>query len=388
MQSDKKLNRSFLSTKAWEREPVTGRGSADVKRFELPSLERGKLSFSGHERNHLFQNKRGARFQDISSVSGLDTPKDSRTFAIWDFDRDGWQDLVLLNINTPVLSIYRNQLGESKNNSEVSSAMIALQFVGGSANDQPSTQFGCRDGYGVKAILKVGDQTMVGELQCGEGLAAQNSKTMWFGIGENEMVESIEIRWPLGGTQKIENVSANTLVTVFENAEESVDKTGFEKTPYLVNRASSDDAINDRVDMQRFSGPLESEAPLRVYLSMATWCPNCSRELPQLKQLRDRFSDSEVAMVGVPIDDTETDDDLRRYVTANQPPYQLNGQWDRGPREAFKQLITEQFRKDLLPATIVTDGQGRVLEVLAGVPTVSDIARSLKTASQRMADSR
>ena len=50
-------------------------------------------SQTGNERNHLFLNRAGARFVDISPLSGMDTPADSRTFVLWDYDRDGWQDV-------------------------------------------------------------------------------------------------------------------------------------------------------------------------------------------------------------------------------------------------------------------------------------------------------
>ena len=109
MQSDKQLDPSFVSNKSWDKAYTTDGKPQDIKRFKLPSLERGKISFSGKERNHLFQNAQGREFHDISGISGIDTPQDGRTFAVWDYDRDGWQDIALLNINTPVLSLYRNQ---------------------------------------------------------------------------------------------------------------------------------------------------------------------------------------------------------------------------------------------------------------------------------------
>ncbi len=163
MQSDEHLDASFVLAKSWESEPVTGRSPGEVKRFELPSLERGKLSFSGNERNHLFQNINGEEFRDVSGISGLDTPQDGRTFAVLDYDRDGWQDIALLSINTPVLSLFRNQQGliRRPEPEQQPRNMVALRFVGGNRTAQPSTEFGCRDAFGVEVSVKLADHSLM-----------------------------------------------------------------------------------------------------------------------------------------------------------------------------------------------------------------------------------
>jgi len=89
--------------------------------------EEVKLSISGKERNRLFVNREG-EFADYSGVSGLDNPADSRVFATWDFDRDGWSDIAVVNANRPVLNIYRNRIGEQVGNR---GRFIAVRFVGG-----------------------------------------------------------------------------------------------------------------------------------------------------------------------------------------------------------------------------------------------------------------
>jgi len=73
-----------------------------------PSIEEG-VSFSGHERNHLFLN-RGDRFVEASAISGLDDIADSRAFGILDFDRDGWSDFAVVNANSPLFELFRNEI--------------------------------------------------------------------------------------------------------------------------------------------------------------------------------------------------------------------------------------------------------------------------------------
>ena len=386
MQSDETLDDSFRSTKAWEKEPVTGKSSVDVKRFELPSLERGKLSFSGNERNHLFQNKSGREFQDISSVSGLDSPQDGRAFAIWDFDRDGWQDIALLNINTPVLSIYRNQLGSISDSAQANRKMIALQFVGGNATDQPSTKFSSRDGFGVKASIKLESQSFTRELRCGEGLATQNSHTMMFGIGDHDQVNSIVIQWPSGISQHLENVPAGQLIKIFENAADSADGSGFTQSRYIIEgRTAQNIKVNPHHHEQLFS-PVISQAKMAIYTSMATWCPNCENQLPQLRRLSELFTEGDLEIIGVPIDESESDEQLAEYLEKKRPPYKLDGQWSSKPREDFKRIVLDHLDQNVLPATIITSQQGEVIAVLPGVPTVSEAARQLHSLSLSKSD--
>jgi hypothetical protein len=53
-------------------------------------------------------------------------------------------------------------------------------------------------------------------LGCGEGFSSQNSNTLFFGLGENQEVESITVNWPNGIVTSMSNVAANQSITMFE----------------------------------------------------------------------------------------------------------------------------------------------------------------------------
>lgn len=372
MQSDKQLAPSFVSNKSWDTAYTVDGKPQDIKRFKLPSLERGKISFSGKERNHLFQNVNGREFQDISGISGIDTPQDGRTFAVWDYDRDGWQDIALLNINTPVLSLYRNQqssMGNSRN-------MIAVKLIGGNSKATPSTQFSSRDGFGARVSVNLSDGALTRQHRCGEGLAAQNSRYLFFGIGDNASAESIEVRWPSGKVLRLENVAAGQLVTAFEAAKESSDGSGFDISQYLI--APKPDA--KAVLTQETSVPRATNGPkseLTLFTSVATWCPNCRKQIPQLHLLRREFTKDQLGIFGAAVDEGDSKDKLRQYVLNNKPPYTLATPWRDAERKNFNRLINQELRSDVLPATVVFDKHGKMVAVLPGVPTISDIRRML-----------
>ena len=78
------MQKSVKENAAWDEDKITGKTKQELQRLRVPSIERSKMSFSGNERNHLFMNKQGESFSDVSSLSGLDEIADSRSFAIWD----------------------------------------------------------------------------------------------------------------------------------------------------------------------------------------------------------------------------------------------------------------------------------------------------------------
>ena len=151
-------------------------------------------SLNGNERNRYFSNHDGRLFTDISALSGLDNLADSRGFSILDYDRDGWQDIALVNANKPLFNLYRNEMESAG----LSGGMIAIRFVGGNRHSTPSKEFGCRDGYGARVVVNLGTEKISREHRCGDGWSTQNSSTMIVGIGSHTNVVSVAVKWPSG----------------------------------------------------------------------------------------------------------------------------------------------------------------------------------------------
>ena len=380
MQSDENLDKTYSNTIAWDKNPLTGREKQLVNRFTLPTLERGKLSFSGNERNHLFQNMNGKRFEDISGISGIDSIQDGRCFAVLDYDRDGWQDIALLNINTPVLSLFRNQQGQTSRTSK--HKMLAVKLIGGNQTDQPSAQYSSRSGIGARVTVKFADQTLVQQRNCGEGLAAQNSSTLLFGLGQNTAVDSIEVFWPSGIKQAFEGFKSGDLVTIYENQAEAHDDAGFTVQDYRATSlpaASSTAKSTAKFESRKM--PIEPKLfppKIIVFISMATWCPNCKNEIPQLKLLRDQFSSEDLDIVAIPIDPLESEEVLQSYHKQFTPPYTF-GKVE-GLKDRFSLTLQETLGLDVLPTYLIVDQQGQVLSVGAGTPTVSDLKQAMAEA--------
>lgn len=338
------------------------------------NLEDG-VSFSGHERNHLFLNRAGRDFVDASGVSALDDPADARAFAWLDFDRDGWLDLAVVNANRPLLQIFHNELSGAI---DAPRDVLAFRFAGAHREATPARGKSPRDGYGARVEVTLPDGRLVREHRAGEGFAAQNSATLLVGLGDVSRVPLVTVHWPSGLSQRIEDVPAGSLLRVDEA--EGIRVAG----PYRVDPSIA----LPEPPPPRPSGeaPLalvaaHAPAPLNVLTTMATWCEACQSDLPHVQSLRDAFPPEEVRLLGVPVDASDRPDMLEAWRARHRPVYELLvGTVGSAPVEAVRARILARLHREGIPASLVTDRAGNVLHAGWGVPTVSKL-RELRAQS-------
>lgn len=379
MRTDQKLDKSLVDNRIWQRDPTTGAVDPQLDRMEIMGTDRLRHAWSGSERNRLFVNEAGEEFLDLSLVSGLDTPSDSRSFVVWDFDRDGWQDIALVNANWPLLSVYINQLGDGDQEAN----FIALRFVGGNRAASPSDGMACRDGYGAHVTVKLSDKTLVREHRCGEGFAAQNSATMLIGLGSATTANEITVRWPSGATQSLAGIGSGKLITVYEQPLDSPTGEAFLIESYRRSRGERPLSIARNATLFAPQA-LDSQTPtpqLRLFTSTATWCEACLRAHPELERLRQLFGD-ELVIYGVPVDEFDTPEALNTYAAQHKLAYRVLTEANAADRGAFQAIIRQRLRTDAIPTSLATDSKGEVLKAWPGVPTVSDIEMLLANAKQ------
>jgi hypothetical protein len=129
-----------------------------------------------------------------------------------------------------------------------------------------------------------------------------------------------------------------------------------------------------RLTNQSGKGP---KPKLILYTTMASWCVACKTVLPQFRYLRTVFKPEELGMFGVPYDDKEGPAQLKAWVAANGPPYDLLTDLTKGTILSIKTMVIKTLRFNGVPATIVTDGNGDVLHMRWGPPSVSDLRELL-----------
>jgi len=135
-------------------------------------------------------------------------------------------------------------------------------------------------------------------------------------------------------------------------------------------------AAKDRLDL----APASCRAQLRLFTTVATWCAACRNEIGRLRHLERSFAPDRICMFAVPVDEKDDATSLGKWMNEFDPPYSLLDTLSDARVAAVKRRVREELGEGVLPATIVTDRQGRVLATVAGSPTVSDIRRLLSQA--------
>jgi hypothetical protein len=333
-------------------------------------------SLNGNERNHYFANRAGRSFADISGLAGLDNPADSRGFAVLDYDRDGWQDIALVNANEPLFNLYHNEMPAAG----LSGGMIAIRFVGGSRAASPSKQYACRDGYGARVVADLGDGKIIREHRCGDGWSTQNSPTMILGIGSQTRVPSVSARWPSGKISSTKDVPEGTLLTVYENPADAPAGESFVRAEYRTKRATPAPLVlNDKrqFPIAGLDTRAKPGARLRVYTSFTTSSESCKSLLPAQRRLREELGNEGVDLIAVPVDEADDNSKLAAYNKEWHPAARLVNLAPATRKEAVGAFAKALGEEPPLPSTVVTDASGRILAAQAGVPSISELRKLL-----------
>lgn len=381
VRADENLARpSFRFSPEWKRTPPPDSLGPQID-ARLVGVERQGdriqvHSLHGSERNRYFANHSGRSFVDLSGLSGLDNPADSRGFAILDYDRDGWQDIALVNANLPLFNLYHNEMPAAG----VSGGLIALRFVGGNRTPAPTKEYACRDGFGARVTVDLGDTKIIREHRCGEGWSTQHSATMRVGIGGRPSVASVSVRWPSGKTSTTQAVPEGTLLTVYENAADSPSAESFTRQAY---RARQPGAIAPASLAVLFPvRALDSGAKparVRAYITFATSAPSATSDLPALRRLKEELGPEGVDIAVLPVDPADDIPKLAAYAKEWKPTSRLVNFPSDKRAEALAAVAQALGQEPPLPSTVITDEAGHILSAQPGLPSISALRRVLPT---------
>jgi enediyne biosynthesis protein E4 len=247
---------------------MSGMGAAfgDYDGDGHPDIFRSNFS---DERETLYHNRGGGEFDDVTIPAGMarNTRYVGWGCGFFDFDNDGWLDLLLVNGHVfPEVErlgidihyrdhaiLYRN-LGGGKFEDLSQSAgpgILERQSARGAAfgdydNDglievlinnqnaapsllkqsmRPSGHWialklrgvqSNRSALGAKVRLTAASHTQYDEVRSGGSYLSQNDLRLHFGIGEAVRVDRIEIQWPSGRRQVLRDVPADRVLAIEE----------------------------------------------------------------------------------------------------------------------------------------------------------------------------
>lgn len=153
--------------------------------------------------NFMYKNNGDLTFEDVTGQWGLDFGTFSNGAAYGDLDRDGDLDLVINNINDPVL-LMENHSGEQ----HPEARYLRIQLRGTDKN--PAA-------IGATVAVYTKGEVQKHSLLSGRGYLSQPESVLHFGLGSTVAADSILIAWPDGKRQKLGSTEGNKTLTVAYN---------------------------------------------------------------------------------------------------------------------------------------------------------------------------
>jgi len=178
-------------------------GWKDVLMAQGHDLDTIELSFPNlHYREPmLLARNTGHEFVDVSAQSGsvFREPWVARGMAIGDLDNDGRLDAVVTTNDGPVHILHN--VTSNRNH------WILLKLIGHKSN---------RDGIGAEITLATSSGSQHATVSTTGSYLSASDRRVHFGMGANRVAKSIEVRWPSGAKQVLNNVTADQILQLDE----------------------------------------------------------------------------------------------------------------------------------------------------------------------------
>ncbi len=156
--------------------------------------------------NFIFKNDGDVRFSDMTNRWGIEQPSYSNSAIYADLDNDGDLEIVTNNINEQAF-IFRNNTAELSDHHFL---RVALQ---GSENNPL--------GIGSKVQIVQKDKSQTVYHSPYRGFQSSIDPILHVGLGQDSIVDQIQVIWPDQKIQILKNISANQVVKIsYENATE------------------------------------------------------------------------------------------------------------------------------------------------------------------------
>lgn len=153
--------------------------------------------------NFMFRNNGDLTFENVTKAWGLEIPSFSNGAAYADLDNDGDLDLLVNNIDDAIF-VFENTINP-KNEPPSSHNYLRIKLKGAAKNP---------DAFGAAVEIRKDGKKQKSYLLSGRGYLSKSESTLHFGLGSDEMVDTVLVIWPDSKQTLQTNVAANQVVTL------------------------------------------------------------------------------------------------------------------------------------------------------------------------------
>ncbi len=150
--------------------------------------------------NYMYQNDGELHFTNVAQKANMNHPSFSNGAAYGDLDNDGDLDLIVNNIDDEAF-IYKNKTDNANN-------FIRLNLIGEGQNIKS---------YGARVCIYSSIGIQLAEINPNRGYLSACESTLHFGLGNENKVDSIVVRWQSGKTIVLNDPKLNKLISLDEN---------------------------------------------------------------------------------------------------------------------------------------------------------------------------
>jgi enediyne biosynthesis protein E4 len=154
------------------------------------------------EEQSLYRGLGNGKFVDVSRDGGpvLDVKTVARGACFGDYDNDGKMDAFVVNLGAQGTLLHN--VSQNKNH------WLTVALKGAKSN---------RDGIGARVELVAGEHQQTAERIAGSGYLSQDDGRLHFGLGDSTRVDKLTIHWPSGREQVGDNPAIDRVITVEES---------------------------------------------------------------------------------------------------------------------------------------------------------------------------
>jgi hypothetical protein len=166
------------------------------------SIERIQQRIRFAEPPHLYHNLAGKGFEDVAASMGqsFDAARVARGAAYGDINNDGAPDIAITT-NAGPASLFLNE--GSTNHA------LRVKLIGTKSN---------RDGIGALVSVKSGAALQKQTLHSGSSYLSSSELILTVGLGSATKADGIEVHWPSGAVDHLNNINADQILTIREGS--------------------------------------------------------------------------------------------------------------------------------------------------------------------------